>query len=184
MTVLAAATLIYLLRKTMYPRDALLGRIPGRDGFYDMARFPDAVGIEGAAICLIQGSVLFYNADYVRTRLRDIAQNLPANTRRLVLDDSAIVHLDSTGALALDAVHAALREQGIIFGMAELNAEAKALLERAGVAKHFGTENFFDDKEYVVRTFRLQEERNDMPARDGGEGQTRSPREGSHEQGA
>ena len=178
------ATLIYLLRKTMYPRDALVGRIPGRDGFYDMRRFPDAAGIEGVAICLIQGSVLFYNADYVRTRLRDIAQNLPANTRCLVLDGSAIVHLDSTGALALDAVHSALRERGIVFGVAELNAEAKALLERAGVAENIGAENFFDDKEYAIRTFRLQKERDEMLARDGEEGLTLSPKEGSHEQGA
>ncbi len=69
-------------------------------------------------------------------------------------------------------------------GVAELNAEAKALLERAGVAENIGAENFFDDKEYAIRTFRLQKERDEMLARDGEEGLTLSPKEGSHEQGA
>ena len=36
------ATFAYLLHKMMYPRDALLGRIPGRDGFYKLHRRPDA----------------------------------------------------------------------------------------------------------------------------------------------
>ena len=36
------ATFAYLLHKMMYPRDALLGRVPGRDGFYKLHRRPDA----------------------------------------------------------------------------------------------------------------------------------------------
>ena len=32
------ATFAYLLHKMMYPRDALLGRVPGRDGFYKLHR--------------------------------------------------------------------------------------------------------------------------------------------------
>ena len=31
-----AATMVYVLRKSMFPRDAMLGRIPGRDGFYKL----------------------------------------------------------------------------------------------------------------------------------------------------
>ncbi|MBB5575476.1 MULTISPECIES: SulP family inorganic anion transporter [Rhizobium] len=171
------ATLIYLLRKTMFPRDTLLGRIPGRDGFYDMQRFPDAAAIQGVAICLIQGSVLFYNADYVRIRLRDIAKSLAPDTRRFVLDASAMVHLDSTGAAALDAVQEALQQQGIVFCVAELNAEARALLERAGVADRIGAMSFFDDKEDAIGSFRLQE-----AERKAVQNETPQFREGSHEQ--
>ena len=36
------ATFAYLLHKMMHPRDALLGRIPGRDGFYKLHRRADA----------------------------------------------------------------------------------------------------------------------------------------------
>ncbi|MGO7741022.1 sulfate transporter, partial [Rhizobium johnstonii] len=85
-----AATLISLLRKTMFPKETLLGRISGRGGFYDVQRFPEARGIPGIAICLVQGNLLFYNADYVRILLRAIADGLPAETRWFILDASAI----------------------------------------------------------------------------------------------
>jgi SulP family sulfate permease len=153
-----AATLIYLLRKTMFPRDALLGRIAGRDGFYEMQRFPQAQGVEGIAICLIQGNLLFYNADYVRMRLCATADGLPTKTRWFILDASAIAHIDSTGAAALDAVQAHLSGRGIAFGVAQLNAESTALLKRAGVVDGIGAEKIFDDIEDALLVARLKDE--------------------------
>jgi MFS superfamily sulfate permease-like transporter len=152
-----AATLIYLLRKTMFPKDTLLGRIAGRDGFYDMQRFPEARGIPGIAICLVQGNLLFYNADYVRIRLRTVADGLPAETRWFILDASAIAHIDSTGAAALDAVRANLSGRGIVFGVAHLNAEVTELLGRAGVVDGIGAGKFFGDTEDALRAARLGE---------------------------
>ena len=63
------ATFAYLLHKMMYPRDALLGRVPGRDGFYKLHRRPDARPVPGLTIALIQGDLLFFNADHVQARL-------------------------------------------------------------------------------------------------------------------
>ena len=161
-----AATLIYLLRKTMFPRDALLGRIEGRDGFYEMPRFPQARGVEGVAMCLIQGNLLFYNADYVRTRLCDTADGLPTKTRWFILDASAVAHIDSTGAAALDAVQAHLSGRGIAFGVAQLNAECTALLTRAGVIDRIGQEKIFDDMEDALIVARLKDE-DDRPSAEG-----------------
>ena len=57
------ATLLYLVMQGMTPRDALLGRIPGRDGFYKLHRYPQAEPVPGVVIYLLQGSLLFFNAD-------------------------------------------------------------------------------------------------------------------------
>lgn len=146
-----SATLVYLLHKTMFPRDTLLGRIAGRDGFYDMQRFAQARGVPGVAICLVQGNLLFYNADYVRTRLRAVIAGLPADTRWFILDASAIAHIDSTGAAALDVLPADLAARGMSFGVAHLNAECTALLGRAEVVGHIGVEKLFDDTEDALR---------------------------------
>lgn len=145
-----AATLVYLLHKTMFPHDALLGVISGRDGFFDIRRHPQAHGIEGVAIYFLQGSLLFYNADFIRMRLRDIAGSLPIGTRWFIFDASAVAHIDSTGASALDAVHAHLSDQGLIFCVAHLNAESTELLRRAGVVEQVGAERFFDTVEEAV----------------------------------
>ncbi|TXR46316.1 SulP family inorganic anion transporter [Phyllobacterium endophyticum] len=150
-----AATLVYLLHKMMFPRDALLGRIPGHDGFYKLHRFPEAVPIPGFALCMIQGSVLFFNADYVRERIRTIAASLPVKTRWLVLDAGAIAQIDSTAVAMLDDVRADLATNGITLGVAELHAEVKAMLHRSGALARIGPQYVFEDAEDAIRGFTI-----------------------------
>ena len=69
------ATLVYVLRKLMFPRDAMLGRVPGRDGFYKLHRTPEARQVPGLAVCLIQGSLLFFNTDYVERACGPLPRN-------------------------------------------------------------------------------------------------------------
>ena len=148
------ATLAYLLRQMMFPHDAMLGLVPGRDGFYKLHRTPDARPVPGLALCLIQGSLLFFNADHVRARLSAIADDLPPDTRWFVLDASAIVQIDSTGAAMLEEVATDFAGRGISFGIAELHAEPKALLERAGLVEQIGPAMIFEDLEDALRAFR------------------------------
>ncbi|MFC5756797.1 SulP family inorganic anion transporter [Rhizobium sp. GCM10022189] len=150
--VAVAATFAYLLRQTMFPRDGLLGRIEGRHGFFDLQRFPEARPVARAAVFAIQGNILFYNADYVRTRLISTARALPAETRCLVLDASAITHVDSTGATALEAVAEILAKRHVIFAIADLSEESRGVLERAGVIKAIGAHNLFNGREEALRT--------------------------------
>ncbi len=150
--VAVAATFVYLLRQTMFPRDGLLGRIEGRHGFFDLQRYPEARPVPGAAVFAVQGSILFYNADYVRIRLMSVAKELPADTKCLVLDASAITQIDSTGATALEAVAELLVQRSIIFAFADLSDESRAILERAGVIKIVGADNIFNGREEALRT--------------------------------
>jgi sulfate permease, SulP family len=150
--VAVGATFVYLLRQTMFPRDGLLGRIEGRHGFFDLQRYPEARPVPGAAVFAVQGSILFYNADYVRIRLMSVAKELPADTKCLVLDASAITQIDSTGATALEAVAELLVKRNIIFAFADLSDESRAILERAGIIKTVGAENIFNGREEALRT--------------------------------
>lgn len=148
-----AATLVYLLRQSMYPRDALLGRVPGRDGFYKLHREPEARPVQGFGACMIQGSLQFYNTDYVQTRLTAIADGLPANTRWLVIDASAIPQIDSTATAMLEEVHGELKERGIALGLAELHTDARAMLDRAGVIDKIGRAMIFEGMEDALLAF-------------------------------
>ncbi|MDI7864476.1 SulP family inorganic anion transporter [Rhizobiaceae bacterium n13] len=152
-----AATLIYLLRKVMYPRDALLGRIAGRDGFYKLHRFAQAEPIPGLAICMIQDSLLFFNADYVRQRLRQIADDLPAGTKWFVLDAATVAQVDSTSAAMLGEIHAEFTKRGIVFAIAELHTEARSLLDRAGVIARIGPHRLFDDLDDALIAFKEEQ---------------------------
>ena len=150
------ATLVYVLRKLMFPRDAMLGRVPGHDGFYKLHRTPEARQVPGLAVCLIQGSLLFFNADYVGSRLRSIAEELPADTRWLLIDASAISQIDSSAAGMLGELCAELRNRGIRLGLAELHAEAREMLDRAGVIERIGSDMVFDILEDAYQAFESQ----------------------------
>ena len=147
------ATFAYLLHKMMYPRDALLGQVPGRDGFYKLHRRSDARPIPGLAIVLVQGDLLFFNADHVQARLRAIADAEPPSTRWLILDASAVTQVDSTAAAMLEEVRADLSARGVALGLAELHADVQGLLDRAGLLAAIGSGMIFDDLDDALRAF-------------------------------
>ena len=149
-----AATLVYLLRGMMFPRDAFLGRIEGRDGLYKLHRFAEAKATPGVTVWLLQGSLLFFNADYIRARLKTIVDKLPPDTRWFVMDASAIAQMDSTAAGMLEEVRADLVERGVQLCFAELHAEARALLERAGLIERIGANHVYEDLDDALQAFR------------------------------
>ncbi|QRY65700.1 SulP family inorganic anion transporter (plasmid) [Ensifer sp. PDNC004] len=160
-----AATLVYLILQTMYPHDAMLGRIPGRDGFYKLHRMTDARPVPGFGACMVQDSLLFYNADYVRERLEAIAESLPQPARWLVIDASAIPQIDSTAADMLGELQDDLTSRGIALGLAELHTDARALLERSGVVEKIGPGMIFEGMEDALDAYEAKYGRNaDQPA--------------------
>jgi high affinity sulfate transporter 1 len=147
------ATFAYLLHEMMFPRDALLGRVPGRDGFYKLHRRGDARPVPGLAILLVEGDMLFFNADPVHARLHAIADAEPEDTRWLVLDAGGIARTDSTAAAMLAEVRADFATRGVRLGLAELNAEVRSLLDRAGLLAAIGPDMIFDDLDDALRAF-------------------------------
>lgn len=152
-----AATLVYLLRNMMHPRDAFLGRIPGRDGFYKLHRRAEAQPVPGLVFWMLEGSLLFFNTDYVHNRLRTIIAELPEGTRWFILDASAITQMDSTATAMMDEIRKEMAARGIELGLVEVHAEARALLERAGVIDRIGTGRVFDDLDDALQAFEDQE---------------------------
>jgi high affinity sulfate transporter 1 len=147
------ATLIHILRRTMYPRDAVLGRVPGRDGYYKLHRVPQAQAVPGLVIFLVQGDLLFFNADYVQTRLRSILAQAPDETRWLLIDAGAMSQIDSTGAEMFLEVACECRDRGLQLALAELHAEARDMLERVGVIACIGPAHVFDVLDDAYQAF-------------------------------
>lgn len=146
-----AGTLLHVLLKEMRPRDALLGRIPGRPGFYKLHRAADAVPLPGMVLFMVQGSILFFNADYVRERFENVAGQAPAGTAWLVLDASAVAQIDSTAAAMLRQLRTELAEIGVTLALAELHKEPREILRLAGFFEGPDATIAFDDLEDAVR---------------------------------
>jgi sulfate permease, SulP family len=144
------ATFIWLVGAAARPRDALLGRIEGHDGFYKLHRHAQAKSVPGVVIYLLQGPIIFFNCDYLRNRIRWILNRVPVETRHFILDASASNILDSTGAVALSEIAVDLARRGITFSVAELHHRPRILLERAGFFDQIGRDHVFDQLEHAL----------------------------------
>jgi high affinity sulfate transporter 1 len=145
------ATLIWLVGAAARPRDALLGRIPGHDGFYKLHRHAEAKPVPGMVIYLLQGPIIFFNCDYLRNRIRWIVNHVPAETRHFILDASASNLVDGTGAVALGEIADDVIRRGMTFAIADLHHRPRMLLERAGFFDRIGPNHVFDHLEQAVR---------------------------------
>ncbi|WP_426124373.1 SulP family inorganic anion transporter [Pararhizobium sp. PWRC1-1] len=154
--VAVVATLLYLVMQGMTPRDAMLGRIPGRGGFYKLHRHAQAKPVPGLAIYLLQGSLLFFNADYVKRRIEDIFAKLGPDTTGFIFDAGASPLIDSTAAVILDEIRAMAGERGMKFALVDLHSAPLAILERSGVLARIGPAMIFDDLEEAVTALQME----------------------------
>jgi MFS superfamily sulfate permease-like transporter len=148
------ATFIYVTLNAMQPRVVLLGRLPGRMGFYKLHRSSETMPIEGLTICFVQGSVLFYNADHVKAQLDDIIDSSLPRCRWFVIEASAITQIDTTGTDMLQGIRDRLQRHGIVLAFAEVQSNVAAMLERAGLSGDDGAPPVFDDVEDAFHAFR------------------------------
>jgi high affinity sulfate transporter 1 len=151
--VAVAATGVYMLARATRPRDALLGRIPGRAGFYKLHREPQAKPIPGLAIYLVQSSLVFFNIDYVSDRIRWIVDRLPPSTQWFILNAEAVSSIDSTAAAVLDEIREELTRRNIRFGVANLHGGPRRILERSGFVAGIGADMSFVRLEDAASAF-------------------------------
>jgi high affinity sulfate transporter 1 len=62
--------LFILLRFSSHPREAILGLVPGLDGYNDIAGHPDARTVPGTLIFRFEAPLVFYNVENFTTRAR------------------------------------------------------------------------------------------------------------------
>jgi sulfate permease, SulP family len=149
-----AATLAHLLWLASRPRMAHLGQIEGKPGLYKLHRHPEARAIPGLTIVVLQDALIFFNADYVKRQMIEIADSLDEDSRWFVLDAEAINLLDSTGVAKLEELQILLRERGVTFGLSDLNSRSLLMVEQAGLADRMGKHMIFVSSEAAVAAFR------------------------------
>jgi high affinity sulfate transporter 1 len=147
------ATFVYLILTAMQTRVVLMGRIPGRPGFYKLHRMPETRPIPGLVICFVQGSVLFFNSDHIKARLDEIIDASLSDARWFVLDASAITQIDTTGVDMLQGIRDRLQRHNITLAFAETQSNVAAVLKRAGLSVDGGTTLVFEGVEDAYRAF-------------------------------
>jgi high affinity sulfate transporter 1 len=127
-------SLATLLRRVSRPHDAILGRIPGTDEYGDTAEHPGALGVPGLLIYRFDASVLFFNAEYLKERVRSALGAAPHDVRTFLFDAEAVTMIDTTAAFALEEIRAELASRDINFVVACARTALREHLDRYGLS--------------------------------------------------
>ncbi|HEU0027550.1 MAG TPA: SulP family inorganic anion transporter [Ktedonobacterales bacterium] len=134
---------LLLLARAVRPHDAVLGKIPGLDGYHDIGDYPESERAPGLLVYRFDGPLFFANASYFKSRVLALAEELDPPLRWFILDAEAITDIDSTALEALEEVRQRLTVQGAVFAIARAKSALRERLERAGLADAIGLDRIY-----------------------------------------
>jgi MFS superfamily sulfate permease-like transporter len=135
--------IVQLLVRASRPHDAVLGRIPGTDDYRDSATHLEAESFPGLVIYRFDASLVFFNADHFKARVRTVVREASTPVRYLLLDAETIPYLDTTGASSLDQVCGDLEDKGIVMAVAAAKSPVRTMLDRTGLVERIGSNRMF-----------------------------------------
>jgi MFS superfamily sulfate permease-like transporter len=130
-------SLLMLITTAARPRVAFLGRIPGTHRFSDLDRHPDNDVVTGVLVFRVEGSLLYFNVEYVRDRVWqriDVTDPL----QLVICDLSNSPYVDVAGAEMLAALNKELSISGVRLRVVEAHAQARDLLRAEGLEEQVG----------------------------------------------
>ncbi len=145
-------SLILLIRRASSPYDAILGQVPGVDGFTDISEYPDAQTIPGLLVYRFDAALLFFNADYFKKRVREVIALSAHSLHLFVFDMEAINVIDMTGLEALEEIRSELATKGIALLVARAKIQIREKLSRSGFEERFGASNFHPSVRSAVQS--------------------------------
>jgi high affinity sulfate transporter 1 len=145
--------ILRLLAMTSRPHDAVLGRVAGLKGFHNMDDYPAAQGLPGLLLYRFDMSVVFFNADYFKSRVMEAIAQSSTPVKWFVLDARPINHADITAVYKIDEVRAELQARGIVFAIAGPKRMLLNKLDLGGVLERLGRERVFFTVKSAVRAF-------------------------------
>ena len=115
-----ALSLIWLLSVESRPNDAVLGRVKGQKGYHNVKDYPAAKTIPGLLIYRFEANLVFYNADYMKARVKALIAAQKTPVEWLVFDASTINIVDATGLRKFDELREELAADGVSVYVARL----------------------------------------------------------------
>lgn len=132
----AGSALLLFLWRSSRPHMAVLGRVGHTEHFRNIRRHKVRV-CPGALAIRVDESLYFANARFLEDHLlKLVAEQKDMET--LVLDCSAINHIDSSALETLEKLVEQLRDSGVGFHLAAVKGPVMDRLERAGFPERFG----------------------------------------------
>jgi SulP family sulfate permease len=156
LVVAVGLSIIDTVRRSARPYDAVLGWVPGIEGYRDVALHPSARVTPGVVVYRLDDRLFYANARYVKGRVREAIRAAPTETSWLVFDAEAVNHIDSTGIEALLDLTRDLRRDNITLVVARLRKRLMPDCEAAGLTAEIGPEHFYPSVRLAIAAFDSQ----------------------------
>ncbi|CAB3801068.1 putative sulfate transporter [Paraburkholderia ultramafica] len=131
-------SMLLLISRAAHPHVAILGRIPGARRYSDLERHPDNEPVPGALMFRVEASLLYFNADHVRTTVWRRIRGAAAPLRLVVCDLSTSPLVDLAGARMLATLHSELRAAGTRLRLVNAHAGVRDILRAEGLEEQVG----------------------------------------------
>ena len=140
-----ALSLLDLLRRIVYPHDAVLGYVPGLGGMHDVDDYPTAIQVPGLVVYRYDAPLFFANsANFLTKALDNVheARDL-APVHWLLLNMEANVEVDVTAIDALETLRLTLADMGVELALARVKQDLQEPLEAHGFTERIGPGRIF-----------------------------------------
>lgn len=138
-------------RRAARPVDSVLGREVGTDHWIPTDIGSPTEGVPGVVVYLLYGPIWYGSADYLRLRVPAVVKAAPGPVHGLVLDANGISDIDYTGAQALGALVAELKDAGVTTVIARTSHLVHRDLKHGGLLAIFGTNGLCGSVEEAVQ---------------------------------
>jgi high affinity sulfate transporter 1 len=135
--------LLTFIWRAWRPYDAVLGRVPGRKGYHDISRHPEARRVPGLVLFRWDAPLFFANAEIFHEHVLRAVAEAPTPTAWVVVTAEPVTDVDITAADALADLDETLHQAGMELCFAEMKGPVKDRLKRYGLFTRLGSENFF-----------------------------------------
>lgn len=120
-----ALSLLIVMYKAVYPRTAVLGRLPGTHFFRNVKQYPNAERYDGLIVCRINTPLFFANAQSVRDKIRKYKRVAEAQlaeratsggidrVKYIILDLVSMSHIDTTALHVLEDMYVTQQKLGV-----------------------------------------------------------------------
>ena len=147
-------SLIGVLVEISRPRDAVLARLT-RDGkFHDLEWCEtEAETLSGLIVYRLYAPMIFANARYVITRLRELVDRAEPPLKWIIIDAQAITDMDITAAQRFAELHRELAAAGIELKLADAPRPLREELARVGLTDQLGQQQFYVSVKKAVEAY-------------------------------
>lgn len=151
-------SLVLVIYSSTKPHHAELGRLGTTNNFRNITRYQEAVVEKDVLIYRFDSSLFFANVEHFRETVEERIASHGKDLKVVILDASAISHVDSTGIHMLQEFIKDLRSRDIDLYITSAIGPVRDRLKTCGITEVMGDRSFFFDVGDAVRYYRQKEE--------------------------